>query len=79
MSKANDSETGRLRRKSEAMEEKESQSLRQKLVSRCSYLVNRKKRNKEKRMWDSKPTRTLRHTPRLSLRAQAKQSRFASR
>ncbi len=33
MSKANDSETGRLRRKSEAMEEKESQSLRQLLIS----------------------------------------------
>ena len=69
MSAANDSETGRLRGKSETMEEKESQSLRHKFVSRCSYFVYSEKRNKDKRAGGSKPIRTPRHTLRLSVRA----------
>ncbi|MBA7483970.1 hypothetical protein ES707_19487 [subsurface metagenome] len=49
MSGANDSETGRVRGKSEAMEEKESQSLRQEFVYRISYVVYREKKQQREK------------------------------
>ena len=52
MSAANDSETGRLRGKSEAMEEKEFQSLRQE-----SYIVRKETKRKERRI-RSRPERS---------------------